>query len=136
MNTLTFKAILIRYALAVVLISLAGFVRQLGNLQLDSWFFIIVVAIVCIKFLVYDGITYAIHRKWPTFRIHPWLILGYALALILDMLATWASASGETDAGFAFLATVFYTPWILAGALVVMILHTWVATKKNGNPSH
>lgn len=125
MKLLSFKAIIFRYLLAVILITLAGIISNPSD-----FFIIIFVAIVSLKLLTYDGIAAALSAKFPSFKIYPWLFIGYGLAVAGDMYFTYGAGEDGTDAGFAFLGTIMVTPWILAAALAVMIAATFLSRKK------
>ncbi len=125
MKSVPLKSIALRYLCAVVLITVAGLFASPTSL-----FLLIPVAVVGIKFLVYDVTAALIKGKFPTFRVKPWLLIGYALAVAGDMLFTYGSAQDGTDAGFAFLGTIVITPWVLIGALATMLLATILSRKK------
>ncbi len=124
MKLLSLKYILLRYLGAIILIVLAGLLPNQSGLWL-----MVPVAVVSIKFLVYDGVASAVKRWVPSFQVKPWLLIGYGLAVIGDMCFVYGANLDEVDAGFAFFGTFLVTPWILGSALVVMAIATHVKKK-------
>ncbi|HZM63878.1 MAG TPA: hypothetical protein VFB59_01970 [Candidatus Saccharimonadales bacterium] len=125
MKLLSLKTIVLRYLCATILIALAGLLPNLSGL-----FIVIPVAIVSLKFLIYDGIVAAIKSKFPTLKTSPWLLVGYGLTVMGDMTFVYSASLDEVDAGFAFLGTFLLTPWILVAALLVMVVATYLSRKK------
>lgn len=126
LKLLSLKYILLRYIGAVTLITLAGFTPDSSALI----FIVIPIAFVSIKFLVYDAIVAAISAKSRRYKVSPWLLVGYGLAVMGDMLFTYSATRDSVDAGFAFFGTFILTPWILAAALLAMAINTHLSRNK------
>lgn len=125
MKLLSLKSASLRYLCATVLITLAGIIPNSATL-----FLLVPIAIISVKFLVYDGVIAAIKSKLPTLKVSPWLLIGYGATVGLDMLFVYGATKDEVDAGFAFLGTFMLTPWILAAAIVVMLVATYLRRKQ------
>lgn len=125
MKLLSFKYVALRYIGAVTIITLAGLASNPSGL-----FVIIPVAFVSIKFLIYDGSVAAISSKFPQFKTHPWLLIGYCLTVLGDMLFTFSANRDAADAGFAFFGAFILTPWILLAALLAMTANTYLGRRK------
>lgn len=122
----TLKLIALRYIAAVLLITVAGLVSDP-----DAFFIVIPVVLVSLKFVIYDAFVSIIKAAAPSLKTAPWFYLGYGLAVAGDMIFTWGATRDETDAGFAFLGTLLFTPWILIAAFVVMLALALTSRKRN-----
>lgn len=129
MKLFSFKYILLRYFCVTALITAAGL---LANPR--SIFVVIPVAILSLKFILYDVLAAAIKAKFTQFRIEPWLLAGYIVAVTADMLYTHQANLAEPDAGIAFLAEILVTPWVLAAALAMMLIAAVLTRKKQAKP--
>ena len=124
LDLLSLRLILLRYGLAVLLMWVAVLAHQP-----DAFYFVIIAAIISLKFLFYDSVVYVIRRKWRSLRIIPWLMVGYIITLALDITAAWSSASRNDGTSFALLVPVFFTPWILFGALIAIVGGSMIASR-------
>lgn len=115
----TLRLIALRYIAAVLLITVAGLVSDP-----DAFFIVIPVVLVSLKFVIYDAFVSIIKAAAPGLKTAPWFYLGYGLAVAGDMIFTWGATRDEVDAGFAFLGTLLFTPWILIGAFTAMLITT------------
>jgi hypothetical protein len=129
MNPLSKKMSLVRYGL--VLIAMCAVAIGFRGLKLTSLIGIILFALISLKYPLFDGLVRRAHRSWSTFKVLPWLWVGYALAAVVDIGATWVTMSDEGGASFALWVTVLITPCILTGAFGLMVIHTWIARKRN-----
>lgn len=87
-------------------------------------------ALVSLKYLLFDSLIRMARRRWPRLKVLPWLWIGYAAAVSLDIAATWIAVSDESGATLALAWTVIVSPWLLAGALVAMLVHTLTTRKR------
>ena len=122
---LSLNAILLRYLAAVVLVASAGLISNPSGL-----FIFIPIAIISLKFLIYDGIVALVRSRLPGFRVSPWLLVGYGLTIAWDMLFVYSASQDAPDAGFAFFGTFLLTPWVLVAAIVTMTVATYISRKK------
>jgi hypothetical protein len=87
------------------------------------------------KYLIYDGLVQFFTRRGRTKNTTIIFYLAYAVALYMDLWAIFASFTPISDAGFAVLASIIYTPPILIVSLVVIgILAS--KTKQAGSPAN
>lgn len=87
-------------------------------------------AIICLKYPLFDAIARMARRRWPKLKVVPWLWIGYGAAASTDVVVTWMTYSDEGGASLALAMTVLLSPWFLAGALILMILHTLIVRKR------
>jgi len=128
MNPLSKKMTLVRYGavLAAMCVIAIGF----RGLKPSSIVGILLFALVCLKYPFFDYVVRMVHSRWPTFKVLPWLWIGYALAVAVDIAATWLAMSDRDGASLALSATVLIAPLFLTGALVLMVSHTLIARKR------
>jgi hypothetical protein len=120
MQLFSLKYVVLRYIGALILITLAALASDP-----KAFFIIIPVAFVSIKLLIYEGIVTAIRAKFARLKVSPWFFIGYGLTVAGDMVFAYNATRDEVDAGFAFLGTFVFTPWILVAAVIVMVVHTY-----------
>jgi hypothetical protein len=125
MKLLSLKTIFLRYLAAVVLMACVGLISNPSGL-----FIFIPIAIVSLKFLIYDGIVALVRSRLPGFKISPWVLVGYGLTIAWDMLFVYSANQDAPDAGFAFFGTCLLTPWVLVAAIVAMAVATYISRKK------
>jgi disulfide bond formation protein DsbB len=125
----TLRLIALRYLGAILLIVAAGLASD------PSAFFVILpVAIISVKYLIYDTIVSVVQSAGPNLQTKPWFYLGYGLAVAGDMFFVWGATRDQVDAGFAFLGTLVFTPWILIAAFIAILVATIVTARKKKRP--
>lgn len=125
MKLLSLKFVALRYLFAIIFITSAGLIPNSAGL-----FLFVPVAVVNIKFLIYDGIAAVIKSKFPALKVSPWLLIGYTITVAWDMLFVYSATLRQTDAGFAFFGTFILTPWVLIATLVLIVVITYLKKRK------
>lgn len=87
-------------------------------------------ALFCLKYPFFDVLVRMVRRRWPAFKILPWLWIGFTLAAAVDIVATWVAMSDDSGASLALFAAILIAPWFLVGALGCMAVHTLIARKR------
>jgi hypothetical protein len=128
MDPLSKNMSLVRYG--VVLIAMCGVAIGFRGLKTTSIIGVIFFALICLKYPFSDYLLRMTRRRWPMLKVLPWLWIGYVLAAIVDLAATWVAMSDDTGASFGLWVAIFVSPCLLAGAFVLMIIHTLVARKR------
>ena len=128
MDPLSKKLSLVRYG--VVLVAMCAVAIGVRGLKPTSFIGVILFALISLKYPFFDILIRMVRRRWPTIKILPWLWIGYALAVAVDIGATWVTMSDEGGASFALWVAVLITPCLLAGALALMVIHTLIARKR------
>jgi hypothetical protein len=128
MDPLSKKLSLVRYG--VVLFAMCAVATGIRGLRPTSFIGVIIFAVISLKYPFFDMLVRMVRRRWPTLKALPWLWIGYALAAAVDIVATWITMSDDGGASFALWVAVLITPCFLAGAFVLMIIHTLIARKR------
>lgn len=128
MDSLSKKLSLIRYC--VVLAAMCAVAIGFRGLKPGSIIGVVIFALICLKYPFFDYLVRMVRRRWSTFKVLPWLWIGYVLAIALDIGATWVTMSDEGGASFALWVTVVISPCILAVAFALMAIHTLMARKR------
>lgn len=132
MDPLSKKQTIIRYAAVLVAMYAVVFGYRLATTGLGAGALVtlIIFAIICLKYPLFDALARMARRRWPKLKVLPWLWIGYGAAAITDVAVTWIAISDEGGTSFALAMTVLLSPWFLAGALAIMIFHTLIAQKR------
>lgn len=128
MDPLSKKLSLVRYA--VVIAAMCVVAISIRGLKPTSFIGVIFFAVLSLKYPFFDSLIRMLRRRWPAFKVLPWLWIGYVLAATVDIAATWIAMNDDSGASFALSATVLIAPWFLVGALVLMTIHTLIARKR------
>lgn len=132
MDPLSKRRTLIRYGAVVVAMSavVVGYRLATTGLKVGTLTAPIFFAIISLKYPLFDAGVRMARRRWPKLKVLPWLWIGYGMAACTDVIVTWMTISDEGGASLALAMTVLLSPWFLAGALTLMILHTLMARKR------
>jgi hypothetical protein len=132
MDPLSKRLTLVRYCAALVAMCAVVFGYRIATTGLKAGSLVAPVffAIICLKYLLFDGLARMARRRWPKLKVLPWLWIGYGAAASFDVVMTWMTISDKGGASLALAMTVLISPWFLAGALMLMILHTLIAQKR------
>lgn len=89
------------------------------GLKLSSFIGIIFFALISLKYPFSDYLVRMVRRRWPMFKVLPWLWIGYVLAATVDVTATWLAMSDDGGASLALSATVLIAPcfWLARSSL-------------------
>lgn len=128
MDPLSKKLSLARYC--VVLVAMCAVAIGIRGLKPTSFIGVILFAVISLKYPFFDHLVRMARRRWPTLKVLPSLWIGYALAAAVDIAATWVTMSDDGGVSFALWVAVLVTPGFLAGALVLMIIHSQIARKR------
>jgi hypothetical protein len=128
MDPLSKNMTLVRYGL--VLVAMCAVAIGFRGLKPTSIIGIILFALICLKYPFSDSLTRMVRHRWPTLEVLPWLWVGYAFAVAVDVVATWITMRDEGGSSFALLGAVLVSPCFLAGALACMAIHTLIARKR------
>jgi hypothetical protein len=132
MDPLSKRSTVIRYGAAVVAMCAVVFGYRIATTRLGVGSLAAVAAfmIVCLKYPFFDYLVRMVRRRWPKLKVLPWLWVGYGATVSFDVVMTWLTISDEGGASLALAMTVLISPWFLAGALALMVLHTLIARKR------
>jgi hypothetical protein len=128
MDPLSKKMSLVRYG--VILVAMCAVTVGIRGIRPSSFIGCIFFALICLKYPFFDYLVRIVRRRWPMLKVLPWLWIGYALAAVVDIGATWVTMNDDGNASFALWVAVLITPCILAGVLVFAIIHTLIARKR------
>lgn len=128
MDPLSKKSSLGRYG--VVLVIMCAVAIGFRGLKSTSIIGVILFALVSLKYPFFDYLVRMARRRWAALKVLPWLWIGYVLAAVVDITATWLAMSDKNGTSLALSATILIAPCFLAGALVLMVVHTRVARKR------
>ena len=132
MDPLSKRLTLVRYgAVVAAMCAVAlGYRIATTGLKVGSLTAPIFFAIVSLKYPFFDVLAHMARRRWPKLKVLPWLWIGYGAAASTDIIVTWMTISDESGANLAMTMTILLSPWFLAAALMLMLLHTLIARKK------
>jgi hypothetical protein len=131
-DPLSKKLTVIRYGavLTAMCAVVIGYRIATTGVGLGSLVAVVFFAIICLKYPFFDMLVRMVRHRWPKLKVLPWLWIGYGAAASVDVVVTWIGISDESGANLAGTMTILLTPWFLAGALMLMALHTLLARKR------
>lgn len=131
MDPLSKRLTIVRYGaiLAAMCAVVLGYRITTTGLGVGSLVILTIFAIISLKYPFFDALVRMARRRWSKLKVLPWLWIGYGAAAFTDVTVTWMAISDEGGTSLALAMTILLSPWFLAGALALMILHT-VTTQK------
>jgi|GEM_PF-4775259 len=132
MDPLSKKFTLVRYGVSVVAMFAVVFGYRIATtgLRVGTFTALITFAIISLKYPFFDYLVRMTRRRWSKLKVLPWLWIGYGATVMFDMVMTWLAVSDEGGASLALAMTILLSPWFLAAALALMVLHTLIARKR------